>query len=83
MGLWWTDFRMDKVDFTVHQTTRGNQLYSSSHPSAQTPGLSNNIEVVGENIFRLLAFSLANPRIGTHTIKCAPLYIMVILLCHH
>ena len=56
---------MDKVDFTVRMsflTTNheGNQLYSNSHPSAQTPGLSNNIEVVVENIFRLLAFSLAN-----------------------
>ena len=30
--------------------TRENQLYSNSHPSAQTPGLSNNIEAVAENI---------------------------------
>ena len=66
MGLWWTDFRNGQSwfyssDVLPDNKPRGeNQLYSNSHPSAQTPGLSNNIEAVAENIFRLFAFSLAN-----------------------
>ena len=59
---------MDKVDFTVRMSfltlTTNHEgkstLFKQSPLRAQTPGLSNNIEVVAENIFRLLAFSLAN-----------------------
>ena len=54
----------DKYNFksrTDIQLYHSNNLESiNSHPSAQTTGLSNNIEVVAENIFRLFAFSLAN-----------------------
>ena len=56
----WTKLILQSRCPSWQQTTRGNQLYSYSHPSAQTLGLSNDIEVVAENIFRLFAFPLAN-----------------------